>query len=168
MKNLFLGFIFLLFAGTSMAQSKVGFVDVQSVIQAMPNFPSAQQQLNTYAESLITPAMKSKGDAIEAKYKTFQEGQATMGDARKEVLAKEIEQMERELSQMHAQAQTQQKLAQKQQELFAPIEEEAGKTIEEVAKANGYSVVFDISQSPVVYADQASNMMPLIKAKLGK
>ncbi len=169
MKNVVLGLLFVLFASSGMAQSgKIGFVDVQSVIAAMPEFKSAQQQLSTFAESLISPEMKTKGELIEQKYKAYEAEEATMGDARKEVAQKEIMKLERELQNLHQVAQTQQKLAQKQTELFGPIETKAGQMIEAVAKENGFTVVFDASSSPLVYADQGANMMPLIKAKLGQ
>ncbi len=70
MKNLLLSFAFALIAGTSLGQNnKIGFVDVEAVIAALPEYNSAQSSLNSYAETLVPQNVKNKAQQLEEKYK---------------------------------------------------------------------------------------------------
>lgn len=168
MMNKFLALLFLVvFTTTAQAQSKVGHVNTDAVIALLPSYTAAQKSFETYANGLMTPEMKSKGDIIEAKYKTFQAESATMGEARKEVMMKEIMNLEQELKALHQKNGTQTKLAQKEQELFAPVQKAAADVINKVAKANGFAIVFD-SRSGIIYAEESVNLLPLIQKELTK
>jgi len=158
----------LLLAGGATAQTgKVGFVDTQAIISSLPEYTAAQNSLASFEQTLITASIKSKQEALESKYATYQAEQATMGDARKEVMQQEIKLLEQEFNQMLSANQIPQKLQQKQVELFGPVEQKASELISQVAKEGGYSVVFDVNQVPLIYADPSANMMPMILAKLG-
>ena len=52
--------------------------------------------------------------------------------------------------------------------LMKPVVEKARQAIHKAAKANNITMVFDLSQSTIIYHDQANtvNMLPLIKAEL--
>jgi outer membrane protein len=41
------------------------------------------------------------------------------------------------------------------------------KSVEEVAKENGYKYVIDSSQGTLLYSEPADDVMPLVKKKLG-
>lgn len=168
MKKIIFGLFFLLLASGVNAQGKVGFVDTQAIISSLPEFTAAQNSLASFEQSLVTPAIEAKQSELESKYSTFQAEQASMGDARKEVMLKEIQLVEQDFQALLQANQIPQKLQQKQLELFAPVEKRASDLITEVAKENGYTVVFDASQVPLVYADPSANMMPMILQKLGQ
>lgn len=168
MKKIVLSLVLAVIASVGFSQTgKIGFVDVEGVIARMPEYTAAQNSLNTFAETLVPQNIKTKAAQLDEKYKKYQAEEATMGEARKEVAQQEMIALEKELNQLHQQNQTQQKLAQKQIELFTPVEQKAGQIIEQVAKENGYTVVFDAAQMPLLYADPSANMMPLIMKKLG-
>lgn len=166
--NKFLTLLFLVVFTTAVqAQSKVGHVNTDAVIALLPSYKTAQKTFETYANGLLTPEMKTKGDVIEAKYKTFQAESATMGEARKEVMMKEIMKLEQELKALHQKNGTQEKLAKKEQELFAPVQNAAAEVINKVSKANGFSIIFD-SRSGIIYAEESTNLLPFIQKELAK
>jgi outer membrane protein len=59
------------------------------------------------------------------------------------------------------------KLAKKREETYRPILERVNKAMEEVAREHGFLLVFDSSTPVVVYADEALDLAPLVRAKLG-
>ena len=62
-----------------------------------------------------------------------------------------------------------QDMQKKYSDLMAPIETKAIEAINEVAKAGGYAVVFDMAAGPIIYFDEASvvDLSTEVKTKLG-
>ncbi|MFN9882854.1 MAG: OmpH family outer membrane protein, partial [Bacteroidota bacterium] len=60
----------------------------------------------------------------------------------------------------------QEKLQTKKQEIYSPILKKAEDAVKAVAKENGYAYVFDTSIGAVIYAQDADDIMPLVKKKL--
>lgn len=159
--------LFFLMSGAMMAQtSKVGYINTDAVIQLLPSYKAANTQFETFAETVVTPEIKTKTEQYQTKLKQLNDEAANMGDARREVAAAELMTLEKEINVLHQENNTQQKLSVKEQELFQPIQEEASNLISEVAKANGFSIVLEV-RSGIVYADENTNLLPLVKAKLG-
>lgn len=59
------------------------------------------------------------------------------------------------------------KLAAKREELYKPILEKVNKAMQDVAKENGYLLVFDSSTQVLLFADESLDVTKLVKAKLG-
>lgn len=163
--NKLFALLFFVMLSTGVMAQKVGYVNTDAVLSVMPSAKTAQANFEAYAKTIVTPTITQKSKLIETKMTDFKANAQTMGEARREVVAKEIMKLEQELAQLHAQNGTEQKLAQKQRELFGPVQEKAANLIETVAKENGFTVVMD--PRGLVYADKSANLLPLIKAKLG-
>ena len=56
-----------------------------------------------------------------------------------------------------------------QNQLMQPVLMKADKAIKDVAIANGFTYIFDLSQGPILYFDEkvSVDILPLVKAKLG-
>ena len=61
----------------------------------------------------------------------------------------------------------QKKLQERQTELLKPIVDRAKQAINDVAKENGYSYVFDSGTGALLYQPDSDDLMPLVKKKLG-
>lgn len=59
------------------------------------------------------------------------------------------------------------KLAKKREELYKPILEKVNTAMQDVAKENGYLLVFDASTQVLLYAHESLDVTNLVKAKLG-
>jgi outer membrane protein len=55
---------------------------------------------------------------------------------------------------------------QKQHRLFAPIMEKATNAINEVAKENNYSYIFDTAAGTLLFANESDDILELVKRKL--
>lgn len=153
-----------LFSATAMAQSKIGYINAQAVIEAMPEAKTAQTSLQTYAEGLDTDG-KSLIDEYTAKTKDFNDKAATMTDNIKEIKAREIQDIQKRIEDYKQAAE--QKIDAKRAEVLKPIYDKARKAIEDVAKEKGYTYVIDGSSGILLVSPASDDLMPAVKVKLG-
>jgi len=59
------------------------------------------------------------------------------------------------------------KLAKKREEEYKPILERVNTAMQDVAKENGFLMVFDSGSQILLYGDQTLDLTPMVKAKLG-
>ena len=58
-------------------------------------------------------------------------------------------------------------LSKRREDLYKPILEKVNKAMQDVAKENGYLLVFDTSTQVLLYADETLDVTKLVNAKLG-
>ncbi|MEO1438450.1 MAG: OmpH family outer membrane protein [Bacteroidota bacterium] len=148
------------------AQQKMGYLDSIVLLGSMPQAKTADEQLKALQTKLGTD-----GDvmlkAIEAKIAdvTKRQEQGTITGKELQEVQAQIEQDRQKILKFEQDAQKQ--LLDKREELYGPIFEKANTAIKDVAKANGYSMVFDSSTGVLLHADETNDLMSLVKAKLG-
>lgn len=144
---------------------KFGHVSSEVLLQAMPEYDSAQtklQELQKYYELEIERIQVE----INKKIEEFNQGEAAMSDLIKEAKASEIQELQMRLQNYSQTAQ--QDLQQQSMLVIQPVMERARGAIDEVAKEHGLIYVFDLSQgNPVYTSEESLDMVPLVKAKLG-
>jgi len=149
------------FAQTS---PKFGWLTSADLLQAMPEKAKADSDIAKYARSF-----QDQIDIMMKEYQTkgqqYQAGEKTMTDAMKEVRMKEIQDLQNRIESTQQSAQD--KLQQKKQDVYAPILDKADKAIQAVAKEKNYDYIFDKSGGMLLFAKEADDIMPLVKAKLG-
>lgn len=167
MKNSILTLVIaLFFSAASFAQTgKIGYVNTDAVLEAMPSYQAAATKYNNFLESILSPELEAKTNEFNTRLQNLQQNAANMSETNREVEASELQRMEQTIAQLHQQNKTQEKMAQKQSELFAPIEKEAQDLINKTAKKHGFSIVLNASAN-IVYAEDGSNLLPLIKKEL--
>ena len=164
MKRMILAVAILSMAFVLHAQ-KFGHVTSELLLQAMPEYDSAQvelQELQQYYELEIERIQVE----INKKIEEFNQGEASMSDLIKEAKASEIQELQMRLQNYSQTAQ--QDLQQRGMMVIQPVMDKARKAIDEVAKENGLLYVFDLSQgNPIYTSPESLDMLPLVKAKLG-
>jgi len=150
------------------AQSlKFGHINSDELIQALPEFDSANATLETFRKDLInalelmTVELNNKSDAYNKESKNLSE----LVRQNKE---QELVDMNRRIQEFQTNAQ--QQLQEKQASLFQPIMAKVDKAIKDVGKENGFIYILTVGQgSSLVYFDEtkSTNIMVLAKAKLG-
>ena len=144
---------------------KFGHVSSDVLVQAMPEFDSAQLKLQELRQHYELEIERIQVE-INNKIEEFNQGEATMSDLIKEAKASEIQELQMRLQNYSQTAQ--QDLQQQQMLVMQPVMEKARGAIEEVAKEHGLIYVFDISAgNPVYTSEESLDMVPLVKAKLG-
>ena len=147
------------------AQSlKFGHINSADLLAMMPEVKKADSSLQNYQKSL-EDQNQSMITEYQQKVQDFQGLPASTTDAVKEVKQQEIQDLQTRIQQFQSSAQ--EKLQNKKEEIYSPILKKAEDAIKEVAKANGYSYVFDTSAGAVIYAQDSDNLMETVKKKLG-
>jgi outer membrane protein len=151
---------------TSKAQTtpKIGHIDFNTLIQAMPGIDSVKIKLQKYQETLSAQMDQMRAE-FENKYMDYQSQAATMSDLIKQTKEKELSDLQARIDAFQTKAQ--QDLQAKQQELLQPIIDKAKGAISDVAKENKYTYVINAIEDVLLYTETADDIMPLVKKKLG-
>ena len=151
------------FAANAQAQ-KFGHVDFAKLYSVMPGQDSVRAVYEAYATGLQNQMTTMQAE-LENKFMEYQANQATLSNIIIQTKEREIQDLQGRIEEFNQQAQ--QDLGQKEQELTAPIIEKARKAVEDVAKENGYTYIFNSTEGLLLYASPSDDVMPLVKAKLG-
>jgi outer membrane protein len=161
---LFAAFLFLTPA-LSMAQ-KYGHLNFGNLISSLEETKAADSELEAYQKQLVT-----KGEEMAAAWQ--KEAQAFAQQVQSGTMAPKAQQetqakLEKERDEILAYEQeVAQKVQAKRQELLEPLITKAEQAIQEVAKENGYVMIFDTSVfNAILFAEEADDVMELVKAKL--
>ena len=151
---------------TAMAQkgTKVGHINSNELLTAMPERTVVQKELEEYANEL-----KVTLDVMRKEYETkvgeFQSKQDVMTDVIKDTKIKEITDLEKRITEFQQTAEAD--LQKKEQTLLQPIIDKAKTAINDVAKENGYTYVLDSSVGVVLYSVDSDDILAKVKKKLG-
>ena len=146
---------------------KFGYVDSGSILEALPKVKEAESNLEALNKQLQAKGQKMMED-FQVKYQDL-ERKVQSGDITPKDQEAQAALLEEERNKIVAFDQDMQKqLNEKRESLLTPILEEVRAAIQAVAKENGYTYVFDGSPGVgvLLYADESTNVTPLVKAKL--
>lgn len=162
-----LAILALILTTTTFAQkgaSKVGHINSNDLLMALPERNKIQEEIEAYAKQLESQ-LKVMTKEYETKVAEYQSKQEVMTDVIKETKIKEITDLENRIQEFQQKAQND--LQKKESELLQPIIDKAKKAIEDVAKENGYTYILDTSLGVVLYQDPSNDIIDLVKKKLG-
>lgn len=148
-------------------EAKFGHIDLQALIQVMPERATAEAEYAKQAKEL-EDQMGTMQTELEAKYKEYVAKRDSLSEivrVAKETDIQDLQQRIQNFSQV-----AQQQLQQKQNEMLKPIFEKAQKAVADVAKEKGLIYVFDVSGElgTVLYrSNESLDVLPLAKTKLG-
>lgn len=158
----------LLFVGASASAQtlKFGHIDFQALITAMPERDVAQKamaKMQTDLESQLA-VMQKEYQTKGQEYVTLVK-QPTVTDAIRQAKEADIQSLQERITTFQQQAQ--ENLQKEESKQFQPIVEKARKAIGDVAKEQGMLYVFEINSVLYYNTTQSTDMMPLVKTKLG-
>ncbi len=159
-------FLFVGITATVSAQTpKFGHVDLQALIQIMPERAKAETEFNKFQGDLEEIFGEMQKD-LQTKMSEFEKLGADASEIKKNAKVAEIQDMQQRIQNYQQTANAQ--LQQKQTELLKPVFDKAEKAIEEVAKEKGLMYVFDTGSKVVLYkSNESMDVLPLVKTKLG-
>lgn len=143
---------------------KIGHINSNELLSAMPERAKIQTELETYANDLRS-TLETMRKEYETKIQEFQAKQDVMTDVIKNSKVKEITDLEKRITEFQQTAEAD--LQKKEQELLQPVIDKAKEAINAVAKENAYTYVLDSSVGVVLYSVEGDDILPLVKKKLG-
>lgn len=155
------------FAGSALAQ-KFAFVDTDYILQNIPSYEAAQDELDKTSETWETE-IAAEYEEIEKMYKTYQSERVLLTDEMKQKRQEEI------MSKEHAVKDLQSKyfgpdgdLSKKRQELVKPIQDAIYKAVKELSAEGSYAIIFDTSSgASILYSNPRYNLSDEVLKKLG-
>ncbi|HSM46358.1 MAG TPA: OmpH family outer membrane protein [Draconibacterium sp.] len=159
-------FLFVGITATVSAQTpKFGHIDLQALIQLMPERATAETEFLKFQGDLEDIFGEMQKD-LQTKMTEFEALGTEASEIKRNAKIAEIQDMQQRIQNYQQTAQAQ--LNQKQTELLKPVFDKAEKTIEEVAKEKSLLYVFDIGSKVVLYkSNESLDVLPLVKTKLG-
>lgn len=155
----------LLYAGHQVnAQQKIGYINSEELIMAMPEAKKADADITAYAKT-FQDQLQAMQKELETKYKAYEAGVKTMTEAMKDVKEKELTDLQNRIQSVQQGAE--EKIAAKRQDMLKPITEKADAAIQAVAKEKGYSYILDANAGGIIYALPSDNILADVKTKLG-
>lgn len=150
------------------AQSlKFGHIDLQGLVQLMPERAAAETEFNNFQKEL-EEVLTDLNKQYQTKLAEFEALGEDASEIKKNAKIGEIQDIQQRVQ--NYQVTASQQMQQKQGELLKPVFEKAEKAIEEVAKEKGLIYVFDsgVGNRTILYkSNQSIDLLPLVKAKLG-
>ena len=146
---------------------KFGHIDLQALVQVMPERAAAETEFNTFQSELEEILGEMQKD-YQAKLAEFEALGEDASEIKRNAKIAEIQDVQQRMQ--NYQITAQQQVQQKQGELLQPVFTKAEQAIEEVAKEQGLIYVFDsgVGNKTILYKSNASvDVLPLVKAKLG-
>jgi outer membrane protein len=146
------------------AQSKVGYVDFQSILGLMPQTKTIKAQLDAYSKT-FTDQLTLMNNELTTKGTAFQKESATMTDAVRTMKQAELQDINKRMQDFQTSAQ--QQFNDKSNELSKPLIDQIKAAVNAVAKEKGYNYVLDSGQITLIVAPESDDLMAAVKLKLG-
>jgi outer membrane protein len=152
------------FASQAQNPVKVGHIDFNGILAAMPGIDSVKIKLQKYQQTLSDQMDAMKAE-FENKYLDYQSQAASMSDLIKQTKEKELSDLQGRIDAFQQKAN--QDLQAKQAELVQPFIDKAKAAVKEVAKEGKYTYILNAIEDVVLYSETSDDIAPLVKKKLG-
>ena len=168
MKKILFALTLLLTASQVTNAQRIGFVDMEFILEKIPEYTEAQKKIDAIAESWKEEIDKKYAD-IDEKYKKFQSEQYLYSEDMKKKKIEEIEKLEKEVKEYQkSKFGFEGELYKKRQELIKPIQDQVYNAIQEYASENSYDFIFEKgSSTTILYASERRDKTEEILKKLG-
>ena len=168
MRACFITIIFLIFGLTFVKAQRFGYVDTKFVLEKMPEFKKAQDEINQLSDAW-EKEIKEMAKKIESMYSAYQAEQVLLTDEMKKDRTDAIKSKEAELKEYQKKVFGFDGLFfLKKQELIKPIQDKVWDATEKVAKQNNLAILFDkAGELVMIYTDPRYDYTDFVLEELG-
>lgn len=146
------------------AQSKVAHIATQELVQDLPEYKTAMDQLEKL-EKTYDAEIKDMLSEAQSTMQRYEAEAATKTEEENQKRATELQAAQRRIQEHSGKAR--QDLQKKENDLLRPILEKVRTAIQKVARAKGYDYVLDSTTGTGVLLADGYNLMPDVKKELG-
>ncbi|MBK7256990.1 MAG: OmpH family outer membrane protein [Ignavibacteriae bacterium] len=167
MKRIILVLVLVLAAAAAHAQSKIGHINSEAIMQALPEAIDAQKSLDALVAQWEAELQKMQAE-WKRKFDDYDKKKLILTDQVRADAEKEL----RDLDQAIADYRTKKfgqngELFQKQNEVMKPIQNKIFKVLEEIARDDGYDYIFDRSgEILLLYANDKRDLTSLVISRM--
>ena len=146
------------------AQVKLGHIETQKLIQAMPEWTAAQKTFEEEQKKVNTE-LNGLREQFQTKLAEYSEKMKTYSEAMRATTEEELQGLQQRIQRFQETAMAQ--LEKTQNDLMQPVMEKALNAIKEVGKENGFTYIFDMNAGILYATENSQDVLPLVKKKLG-
>ncbi|WP_026933456.1 OmpH family outer membrane protein [Christiangramia echinicola] len=146
------------------AQSKVAHIATQELVQELPDYKNAMDQLQKL-EKTYDAEIKDMLSEAQSTMQRYEAEANTKSEEENQKRATELQAAQRRIQEHSSKAR--QDLQKKETDLLKPILEKVRTAIQKVARAKGYDYVLDSTTGTGVLLADGYNLMPDVKKELG-
>lgn len=152
----------------STSAQKIAIVDIAQVLNSLPTYKQAQEDLDKIAQKWRTD-IATQQDHIKAMYNKYQAEQVLLSDDVRKQREEEIMNKEKEVREaQRTKFGPEGELFKKRQELVKPLQDKVYSAIEKFAGEKGYDLIMDKSSSSgLIFSnptyDKTSQVLELVK-----
>lgn len=151
---------------TSIFAQKMGRINMQEIIVAMPETTEMQEKLEAFRLDLLG-TLETMQVELNNKYVDYQNTATTITDSMRSLKEKDMQDLQTRMQEFEQNAM--QEMQAKQNELLQPIIAKAQAAVKAVSEAGAYAVVYDLAVASLAYYDPATveDLTAVVKAELG-
>lgn len=157
--------MFMLFVPAMTFAQKFGHVDVQAIMESMPEFIKARGELEAQAKQFEND-LKAMQDEVQRKYDEYEKTKSTMNATKQQETEANLQQLMQKAQQAYQD--NQQALQKAQQEKLQPIQAKVFKAIENVGKNGGYVYIMQIGSTPYISDTLSKDVTADVKTEINK
>lgn len=167
MKNILLVFSFLL-AGLFGAAQKYAIIDTRYILDRLPEYKTAQQQLDVMAATWQKQIDSSQAQ-LDKMYRTFESERLMLTDELRQKREDQLFNKEKEVRDLQRKRfGFEGDLFRKRQELVKPVQDKVYNAVQKLAAARGYDFVLDKSEGiTIIFADPKLDKSEDVLKELG-
>jgi outer membrane protein len=159
--------LFAIFIASSLfaqTKAKFGHLDFAKLYSLMPELDSVKGVFDAYNKS-VQEQYAAMQTELENKFMDYQANASSLSEIIRTTKEAEINDLKERMDAFETKAT--QDLQAKEAELTTPVIDRAKKAVQEIAKENGYTYVFNSSEGLLLFAEPSDDITELVKAKLG-
>lgn len=163
----FVAVVWCLISLSAFSQTKIAYINSQSIMDQLPEAQDAQKQLDALTQEWQGELTKMAAE-IQKKVDEYDKRKLIMTDKRRADVEKELQDLDKKLVDYRNQKfGTSGELFTKQNDLMKPIQEKIFKAVKDVADAEGYDYVVDRSSSTLLlYANTKHDLTQKVLEKV--
>jgi len=157
----------MLLAPRAGAQSKVGYINSEAIMQALPEAIDAQKTLDALVAQWEGELSKMQAD-WKRKFDEYDKRKLILTDQARADAEKELRELDQAIADYRSKKFGQSgELFQKQNEIMKPVQNKLFKVLEDVAKEDGYDYIFDRSgEILLLYANEKDNLTQKVLSRM--
>lgn len=150
-------------AGEAQANTKLGYIDSQAILNQDPAARQAQQQFEADM-ARYRSEVDEMGQELQDLISRYEQQEAMLSEEartnRQEEIRLKQTQYQQRISELEQQA------GLRQAELVEPVMERITSIIEDLRSAGGYAIIFDVAAQGIIAADPALDLTPEVVRRL--
>lgn len=164
MKQISLGILFLFFAITANAQSKIGTIDAEYILSQMPEYAEVNAGLQTY-DGELKADLETTINEYEILVKDYQSNAESLSPEVRKAKEDTIIGLENQIKGFRQKASVMMQM--KRNDLTGPLYDKIDKAMKEVIVEGGYTQIFHAGASGIAFSRAEDDITLKVMDKMG-